>query len=118
MLSRDLVKTLTFASVHFSVAFGVAYAMTGSAPVATGLALVEPLVNTVAFFFHERLWQTIERRSDATQSPESWRHRHGRIRLPRAAKCEAIASAGVTGREAGCWPCRSQISVGAAVRAA
>lgn len=61
-MSRDLAKTITFAIVHFSVAFGVAYALTGSVPVATGLALIEPLVNTVAFFFHERAWRALERR--------------------------------------------------------
>jgi uncharacterized membrane protein len=55
-MTRDLIKTLTFAVLHFSVAFAVAYLLTGSAPVATALALIEPACNTVAFFFHERVW--------------------------------------------------------------
>jgi len=61
-MTRDLIKTITFASVHFTVAFTVAYLLTGSVPVATGLALIEPMVNTVAFFFHERAWRAYEGR--------------------------------------------------------
>ena len=59
-MNRDLIKTMSFATLHFSVAFGVAYALTGSVAVATGVGLVEPLVNTVAFYFHERLWRRID----------------------------------------------------------
>jgi uncharacterized membrane protein len=54
------MKTLSFAALHFSVAFGVAYALTGSVAVATGVGLIEPMVNTVAFFLHERLWRRID----------------------------------------------------------
>lgn len=54
---RDLAKTATFAALHFAVGFGVSYAFTGSIAIATGIALVEPAVNTVVFFFHERAWQ-------------------------------------------------------------
>ena len=61
-LPRDLAKTLSFAALHFGVAFGVAYALTGSIGVASGVARIEPLVNTVAFYFHERAWARVERR--------------------------------------------------------
>jgi uncharacterized membrane protein len=54
--SQSLAKTATFAVVHFAVAFGVAYALTGSAPVAGAIALLEPLANTVAYLLHERAW--------------------------------------------------------------
>lgn len=50
-------KTLSFAVIHFSVAFTVGYAMTGSVAVGGAIALVEPACNTVAYFFHEKLWQ-------------------------------------------------------------
>jgi uncharacterized membrane protein len=50
-------KTLTFAAVHMTVAFAVGWALTGSAAIGGALALVEPLVNTVAYFFHEKLWE-------------------------------------------------------------
>ena len=50
-------KTFTFAVLHFSVAFGVAYVLTGSLGISSAVALVEPMVNTVAFYFHEKAWQ-------------------------------------------------------------
>lgn len=73
-MTRDLAKTVTFAIVHFTVAFGVAYALTGSVPVATGLALIEPLVNTVAFFFHERAWRAFEGRDAVPAKIRAHRH--------------------------------------------
>jgi len=51
------LKTCTFAILHFTVGFGVTYALTGSVLIASAVALVEPAVNTVVFFFHERIWQ-------------------------------------------------------------
>ena len=57
-MTRSLAKTGTFAIVHFSVAFGVAYALTGSAPIASAIALIEPACNTVAYFLHERAWRS------------------------------------------------------------
>ncbi|MBM3547101.1 MAG: DUF2061 domain-containing protein [Alphaproteobacteria bacterium] len=56
---KDLAKTLSFAALHFAVGFGVSYAFTGSVAIATGIALVEPAVNTVVFFFHERAWRRV-----------------------------------------------------------
>jgi uncharacterized membrane protein len=53
-----MVKTLSFAVVHFSVAFSVAYIISGSVLVGGAIALVEPMINTVAYYFHEKLWQS------------------------------------------------------------
>ena len=50
------IKTVSFALVHFSVAFSVAYLITGNVRLSGLLAVVEPLVNTVAFYLHERVW--------------------------------------------------------------
>ncbi|NIA71766.1 DUF2061 domain-containing protein [Pelagibius litoralis] len=55
-----MAKTLSFAVLHFGVGFGVTYALTGSVLIATGVALIEPAVNTVVFFFHERFWQRFD----------------------------------------------------------
>lgn len=55
-----MAKTASFAVVHFTVAFGVGYALTGSVVIGSAMALVEPAVNTVAFFFHEMAWKKIE----------------------------------------------------------
>ncbi|AOX99568.1 DUF2061 domain-containing protein [Jeongeupia sp. USM3] len=60
-----MVKTATFAATHFTVAFAVAYALTGSFGVASLLALVEPMVNTVAYHFHEKVWERIRGRRDS-----------------------------------------------------
>lgn len=58
-------KTLSFAAVHFCVAFLVGYLMTGSVLVGSALALIEPACNTVAFHFHEKVWQRVEQRRNA-----------------------------------------------------
>ncbi len=55
-----MAKTATFAAVHFTVAFSVGYALTGSVIVGGTLALVEPAINTVAFYFHELGWKKYE----------------------------------------------------------
>lgn len=60
-----MTKTMTFAVMHFAIAFGVAWALTGSFVVGGAVALVEPAVNTVAFHLHERLWQRHEARRSA-----------------------------------------------------
>ena len=54
-------KTFTFAVLHFSVA----YVLTGSLGVSSAVALVEPMVNTVAFYFHEKAWQKFGGKSSA-----------------------------------------------------
>ena len=57
-----MTKTLTFAAMHMTVAFTVVYIMTGSVAVGGAVAFVEPLCNTVAYFFHEKLWDRLKRR--------------------------------------------------------
>ena len=61
-MNQPLLKTLTFALLHFGVAFSVAYLLTGSVAVATGVGLIEPVVNTIAFHFHEKAWRRAEAR--------------------------------------------------------
>jgi len=55
-----MTKTLSFAAVHMTVAFCVGYLMTGSVLVGGAMALVEPAVNTVAYFFHEKVWERVQ----------------------------------------------------------
>ena len=64
-----MTKTLSFAVVHFTVAFGVGYLLTGSILVGSALALVEPAVNTVAFHFHEKVWKRLEARRARAAAP-------------------------------------------------
>jgi uncharacterized membrane protein len=64
-----MIKTMSFAAVHFTVAFSVAYLMTGSVLVGGAIALIEPAINTVAYYFHELVW------SRSTQAePEMQQH--------------------------------------------
>lgn len=53
---NSLVKTITFAITHFTVAFSVAFALTGDILIGSLIAMVEPAINTVAYFFHEKFW--------------------------------------------------------------
>lgn len=63
-----MIKTLSFASIHFTVAFVVGYLISGSWAVGGAIALVEPMCNTVAYFFHEKLWERKRLRRESGQS--------------------------------------------------
>lgn len=58
-MPTDLIKTLTYLSLHLTIGFSVAYVMTGSVALAGGIAVVEPCINAVAFFFHEKAWKRV-----------------------------------------------------------
>lgn len=62
-----MAKTASFAVVHFSVAFTVGYVLTGSVLIGGAMALIEPAINTVAFFFHELAWKKIEENHEIIQ---------------------------------------------------
>lgn len=55
-----MIKTITFAIMHFSIAFAVTYLITGDLVLGGLVAIVEPAVNTVGYFFHEKIWQRIK----------------------------------------------------------
>ena len=55
-----MIKTMTFAILHFGVAFTITYLLTGSVVIGGAVALIEPAVNTVVFYFHEKVWKSIE----------------------------------------------------------
>jgi len=63
-----MTKTLSFAAVHFTVAFTVGYLMSGSLLVGGAIALVEPAVNTVAYHLHELVWKRIDSAAGQAQS--------------------------------------------------
>ena len=52
-----MTKTISFGIMHMTVAFTIVYIMTGSFALGGAVALVEPLCNTVAYFFHEKFWE-------------------------------------------------------------
>jgi uncharacterized membrane protein len=55
-----MIKTFTFAILHFSVAFSITYLLTSSILIGGTVALVEPAVNTVVFYFHDKAWKNYE----------------------------------------------------------
>lgn len=65
-------KTMSFAVLHFTVAFTVAYVLTGSLLIGGLIALLEPSINTVAFYFHEKAWEKHEKgmKEDRKKSTE------------------------------------------------
>ncbi|WP_133366293.1 DUF2061 domain-containing protein [Qipengyuania sediminis] len=50
------MKTGSYAVMHFLVAIGVAYVLTQDWRVALAIGMVEPVVQTIAFYFHDRAW--------------------------------------------------------------
>ena len=51
-----LLKTASYYVIHICVAAMVAYAVTGNLLASLTLSLLEPTVQAVAFFFHEKAW--------------------------------------------------------------
>lgn len=60
-----LMKTGTYYVMHVTVAAAVAYAVTGNLWAALTLSLLEPTVQAVAYFFHERAWARVLHRTAA-----------------------------------------------------
>lgn len=63
-----MLKTFTFAVLHFGVAFGIAYLLTGNIGISSAVALIEPLANTVVFYFHEKAWQRFGKKEQLAQA--------------------------------------------------
>ena len=60
-----LIKTGSYYVIHICVAALVAYAVTGNFWAALTLSLLEPTVQAVAFFFHEKAWDRAGRNAQA-----------------------------------------------------
>ena len=54
---RIFKKTLSYYIMHITVAMVVGYVVTGNIWMAITLSLVEPTVQAVAYFIHERVWE-------------------------------------------------------------
>ena len=59
------LKTVTYGVMHFVVAVAVAYALTQNWRTALAIGIIEPLVQTVFFTVHDRIWSRIEARKAA-----------------------------------------------------
>jgi uncharacterized membrane protein len=59
-LKQVALKTLTYGAMHFTVAVTVAFALTQDWRIALAIGVVEPLVQSVFFTIHDRIWVRVE----------------------------------------------------------
>ncbi len=64
-LKQIAVKSVTYGLMHFIVAVAVAYALTRDWRISLAIGIIEPLVQTVFFTAHDRIWTRIEARKAA-----------------------------------------------------
>lgn len=71
-MTKPALKTLTYGAMHRVVAVAVAFAVTRSWQAALAVGLIEPVVQTRAYNFHERAWS----KAGATPRPHGKRLAH------------------------------------------
>jgi uncharacterized membrane protein len=59
--SFTLKKTASYYFTHITVAAAVAYTVTGDWRASVALSVLEPTVQAVVYFFHERVWTQHEK---------------------------------------------------------
>lgn len=59
------LKTASYGVMHMTIAIVVAYALSGDWRIALAIGLVEPVIQTIAFFFHEKAWHRFGNRRQA-----------------------------------------------------
>jgi uncharacterized membrane protein len=76
-----LFKTGTYWVCHITVAFTLAYLLTGNWHAALAIGLLEPSVQAVVFYFHEVAWDRLRTQADASNSLPNLTD-HSRIPAP------------------------------------
>lgn len=59
-------KTGSYAVMHLMVAITVAYLLTQDWRAALAIGIVEPFVQTIAFYFHDKAWSRRDHRASVT----------------------------------------------------
>jgi adenylylsulfate kinase len=59
-LKRSIVKTVTYRVAILILDFASIYLFTGQLKVALGFMIVSNIYTSVAYFFHERIWDKIK----------------------------------------------------------
>ena len=59
-LKRSLVKTISYRLVILILDFTSIYLFTGQIKVALGFMVVSNVYTTLAYFFHERIWDNVK----------------------------------------------------------
>ncbi|MBD3817768.1 MAG: DUF2061 domain-containing protein [Brevundimonas diminuta] len=67
-LKQIALKTVTYGVMHFTVAVLVAFALTRDIRIALAIGTIEPLVQTVFFTLHDRIWTRVEARKAARRA--------------------------------------------------
>lgn len=66
-----MLKTISFALTHYTVAFTVVWLLSGDLLISSLVAMIEPAVNTVAYHFHERIWDRIRAKKARALNPDN-----------------------------------------------
>lgn len=62
MFKTTLLKTLSYAFMHMTIAIAIAYLLSGDWKIALTIGLIEPCAQTIGFFFHEKAWHRLEKK--------------------------------------------------------
>jgi uncharacterized membrane protein len=57
-------KTLSYSLMHLSVAITVAYVLTRDWRAALAIGMIEPVIQTMAFAMHEKVWERLGHRAE------------------------------------------------------
>lgn len=71
-VNEHAMKTVTYGLMHLTVAVAVAFALTRNWHAALAIGLIEPMVQTVAYTFHERFWKKAETRKQRAAANEAY----------------------------------------------
>lgn len=69
---RTLKKTFSYYIMHISIAMLVGFVVTGNIWMALTLSLLEPTVQAVAFFFHEKVWNKKPEVNNTNSTHAEW----------------------------------------------
>ena len=75
------LKIASYGTMHFVVAVLVAWAITRDWRLALAVGMIEPVVQTVAFVIHDRVWHRIEQRGTLSDLHETAEAVEGRLGL-------------------------------------
>jgi uncharacterized membrane protein len=57
---RSLVKTVSWRITGSAATFGIGYLISGNFVVASSIATIQLVTNTILYFIHERIWNRIK----------------------------------------------------------
>ena len=58
--TRSLLKTVTWRLTGSGATFGISWLISGDIAVAGTIAIIQIVANTVLYYFHERIWNSVK----------------------------------------------------------